>query len=132
MVRKGGGSNGLGNVGAYPLSPCGSMTLVDFVSIRAWDRRFRILAIFDGCTRECLAAIADTSLSGGQVAREPDCRIVLRGKPVTIVSDNGTELTRNAILSWADQSQDGTTSPRQADAERLRRKLQWPACGTSS
>ena len=26
-----------------------------------------------------------------------------RGKPATIVSDNGTELTSNAILEWADQ-----------------------------
>ena len=33
-------------------------------------RRFRILAVVDDCTRECLALVADTSLSGAQVARE--------------------------------------------------------------
>ena len=30
-----------------------------------------------------------------------------RGRPNTIVSDNGTELTSNAILSWADKSGTG-------------------------
>ena len=33
-------------------------------------RRFRILTVVDDCTRECLALIADTSLSGARVARE--------------------------------------------------------------
>src|SRR3981189_1490381 len=61
-------------------------------------RRFRILAVFDDCTRECLAAIADTSLSGLRVARELDLLIAWRGRPNTIVSDNGTELTSNAIF----------------------------------
>ncbi len=81
---------------------------LDFVSDQlACGRRFRILAIFDDCTRECLAAVADTSLSGGRVARELDRLIALRGKPKMIVSDNGTELTSNAILSWSDQTQVG-------------------------
>lgn len=51
--------------------------------------------------RECLALIADTSLSGIRVARELDRLIVKRGKPSMIVSDNGSELTSNAILAWA-------------------------------
>ena len=70
-------------------------------------RRFRILAIFDDCTRECLAAITDTSLSGRRVARELDLVITTRGKPKSVVSDNGTELTSNAILSWASRTQVG-------------------------
>ena len=74
---------------------------LDFVSDQlACGRRFRILAIYDVCTRECLAAIADFSLSGKRVARELDRLIAWRGKPGTIVSDNGTELTSNAILGW--------------------------------
>lgn len=32
-------------------------------------RRFRILTMIDNCTRECLALVADTSLSGRRVAR---------------------------------------------------------------
>jgi hypothetical protein len=36
----------------------------------ASGRRFRILNVVDGVTRECLAAIPDTSISGRRVARE--------------------------------------------------------------
>src|SRR5215475_13867825 len=39
-----------------------------------------------------------------RAAREPDWLIIERGRPKMIVSDNGTELTSNAILRWADQS----------------------------
>jgi putative transposase len=53
-------------------------------------------------TRECLALIADTSISGIRVARELDRLLDERGKPTTIMSDNGTELTSNAILQWVD------------------------------
>ncbi len=35
-------------------------------------RRFRMLAIVDDCTPECLALVADTSPSGVRVARELD------------------------------------------------------------
>lgn len=76
---------------------------LDFVSDQLTDgRRFRILTVIDNCTRECLALVADTSLSGRRVARELDNIIRQRGRPDTIVSDNGTEYTSNAILEWAD------------------------------
>ncbi|OHB29086.1 MAG: hypothetical protein A2790_08245 [Phenylobacterium sp. RIFCSPHIGHO2_01_FULL_69_31] len=42
------------------------------------------------CTRECLALVADTSLSGRRVARELDAIIAQRGRPDMIVSDNGS------------------------------------------
>lgn len=41
----------------------------------------------DDCTRECLALIADTSLSGAGVARELAPLFDTRGKPQTVVSD---------------------------------------------
>ena len=66
--------------------------------------RFRILAVVDDFTRECLALVADTSLSGQRVGRELDAVIAERGKPATCVSDNGTELTSMAILRWSQQS----------------------------
>jgi putative transposase len=76
---------------------------VDFVADQFIDgRRLRIFVVVDDCTRECLALIADTSISGIRVARELDRLLDERGKPKTIVSDNGTELTSNAILRWAD------------------------------
>ena len=87
-----------------PIAPNDRWSL-DFVSDQLTDgRRFRILTVVDDCTRECLALVADTSLSGTRVARELDRLMTERGKPEMVVSDNGTELTSNAILAWADQS----------------------------
>ncbi len=68
-------------------------------------RRFRILNVVDDVTRECLAAIPDTAISGRRVARELTTLINRRGKPGMIVSDNGTEFTCNAMLSWAQDHQ---------------------------
>ncbi|MDM7255751.1 MAG: IS3 family transposase [Paracoccus sp. (in: a-proteobacteria)] len=74
---------------------------LDFVHDQfACGRRFRVLNVVDDVTRECLAAIPDTSISGRRVARELTTLIERRGKPGMIVSDNGTELTSNAILKW--------------------------------
>ncbi len=70
---------------------------LDFLSDQLTDgRRFRILAVIDDCTRECLALVADTSLSGARVTRELD----------DIVSDTGTgsEFPSNAILGWAQKT----------------------------
>ncbi|MGO6930130.1 DDE-type integrase/transposase/recombinase, partial [Rhizobium ruizarguesonis] len=68
----------------------------DFVSDQFTDgRRLRILTVVDDCTRECLALVSDTSLSGLRVARELDRIIEERGKPRMIVSDNGSEFTSN-------------------------------------
>ena len=75
---------------------------LDFVSDALSDgRRFRVLCVVDDFTRECLALVADTSLSGRRVARELDIVVEQRGKPKLIVSDNGTELTSTAILKWS-------------------------------
>lgn len=75
---------------------------LDFVHDQfACGRRFRVLNVVDDVTRECLAAIPDTSISGRRVARELTTLVERRGKPGMIVSDNGTELTSNAILAWA-------------------------------
>ena len=61
---------------------------LDFVHDQfASGRRFRILNIVDDVARECLAAIADTSISGHRVARELTTLIEQRGKPDIIVSE---------------------------------------------
>ena len=79
---------------------------LDFISDSFTNgRRFRVLAVVDDCTRECVALVADTSLSGARVARELDAAIARRkAKPKTCVSDNGTELTSMAILKWSGAS----------------------------
>ena len=57
--------------------------------------------MIDDVTKECLAAIADTSISGRRVARELDVVLAWHGRPDLIVSDHGTEFTSNAMLAWA-------------------------------
>jgi putative transposase len=75
---------------------------LDFVSDTLADgRRFRVLCVLDDFSRECLAAVVDTSLGGMRVVRELELVVRQRGWPHTIVSDNGTELTSNAVLRWA-------------------------------
>ena len=78
---------------------------LDFVSdVFAHGRRFRTLGVIDDFTAECLALVADTSLSGVRVARELDAIIAARKRPAMIVSDNGPELTSLAILKWQQQT----------------------------
>lgn len=88
---------------------------LDFVSDAfACGRRFRIFAVVDDFTRECVRLIADTSISGMRVARELDWAIAERSRPAMVVSDTdrrglirginpkgGTELTSMAILRWS-------------------------------
>ena len=78
---------------------------LDFLSDAFTDsRKFRIFAVVDDFSRECLTLVADTSLSGTRVARELDAVMAWRGRPVMIVSDNGTELTSLAILRWTQET----------------------------
>ncbi|WP_183258049.1 IS3 family transposase [Bradyrhizobium sp. CIR48] len=104
--RRGGRKRAIGTRAPMtaPMAPNERWSL-DFVSDQlTCDRRCRVLTVVDDCTRECLALVADTSLSGFRVARELDRLMIERGKPKMVVSDNGSELTSNAILTWADQS----------------------------
>jgi transposase InsO family protein len=99
---------------------------LDFVHNQmASGRRFRVLNVVDDVTRECLAAVPDTSISGHRVVRDLTELIAQRGKPDMIVSDNGTELTSNAVLAWCGEIgvEWHYIAPGKADAERLRREL---------
>jgi putative transposase len=63
---------------ALPQGPDQRWSL-DFVSdVLAHGRRFRVLVIVDDFTRQCLALIVDTSISGRRVARELDTIIATR------------------------------------------------------
>ena len=42
--------------------------------------------------------------SSARVARELDALVRVYGKPASIVSDNGTELTSRAVLKWANEN----------------------------
>lgn len=79
---------------------------MDFVSDSFTDgRRFRVFAVVDDFTRECLGLVADTSISGARVVRELDEIIARRrAQPETCISDNGTEFTSMAILKWTQEA----------------------------
>jgi putative transposase len=104
--RRGGRKRALGTRAplAVPQGPNQRWSL-DFVSDAFTDgRRFRILTVVDDFTRECLTLVADTSLSGARVTRELEAVMARRGRPLTCVSDNGTELTSMAILKWTQET----------------------------
>ena len=87
--------------------------------------RFRVLTIIDDVTKECLAAVPDTSLTGKRVVREFAALIHQHGRPGVIVSDNGTEFTSSAVLAFTQTA--GLdwryTAPGKPQAKRLRREL---------
>jgi putative transposase len=85
---------------AAPAGPSKRWSLDFLADTFGVSRRFRILAVIDDFTRECLALVPDTSISGRRVARELDALIRIYGRPDIIVSDNGSELTSRAILEW--------------------------------
>jgi len=104
--RRGGRKRALGTRApmTIPQGPNQRWSL-DFVSDTLTDsRRFRILAVVDDFSRECLCLMADPSLSGLRVGRELNTIIAERGQPAMCVSDNGTELTSMAILRWSQDS----------------------------
>lgn len=97
-------ATGTREVMPIPAGACERWSL-DFVSdVFSPSRRFRIFAVIDDFTRECLTLIADTSMSGQRVTRELDQVIRLYGAPKSIVSDNGSELTSRAILEWQNRT----------------------------
>ena len=105
--RRGGRKRALGTRSplTMPQGPNQRWSL-DFASDTLTDsRRFRMLSVVDDFTRECLTLVADTSLSGVRVGRELDAVIARRGRPQTIVSNNGTEFTSMAILGWSQETQ---------------------------
>lgn len=67
----------------------------------ATGRGFRTFNVVDDFTRECVAIEVDTSLSGERVTRVLDQVIERRGKPQSLVMDNGPEFAGRALDAWA-------------------------------
>ena len=73
----------------------------DFVMARTSDgRSFRILAILDEYTRECLAILVKRRISSQDVIDQLFQLFIFRGIPEHIRSDNGPEFTSKAIRRW--------------------------------
>jgi putative transposase len=74
----------------------------DFVHDALFNgRRFRVLAIIDEFSRECLAVEVDASLTGERVTRVLERVCEVRGVPVVIQSDNGPEFRGLVMDEWA-------------------------------
>ena len=58
------------------------------------------VGVIEDYSRECLARIVDTSLSGRCVVRELTTIAERLGLLCMVVGDNGTELTSHAVLAW--------------------------------
>jgi len=75
---------------------------MDFVSDQlACGRRFRVLNVIDDFTREAIGQLVATSISGNQTSRFLTQLIEQRGKPKTVIGDNGTEFTSKAMFFWS-------------------------------
>jgi putative transposase len=75
---------------------------MDFMSDSLCDsRRFRILTIVDDFTRECIATLVDSGITGERVIRTLEWLKETRGLPGTLVMDNGPEFTSRAMLVWS-------------------------------
>jgi transposase InsO family protein len=73
----------------------------DFVMARTSDgRAFRILAILDEYTRECLCLLVKRKLTSQDVLDQLYMLFLLRGVPVHIRSDDGPEFTSRAVRGW--------------------------------
>jgi putative transposase len=73
----------------------------DFVMTRTSDRRsFRILALIDEYSRECLALLVSRRITCQDVIDQLFNLFVLRGIPEHIRSDNGTGFAARKIRRW--------------------------------
>ena len=78
---------------------------MDFVSDQlSSGRRFRVLNVVDDYSREMVGQLVSVSISGRQVARFLGQLTEERGKPNTIICDNGTEFTSKAMFFWSRES----------------------------
>ena len=66
---------------------------------RRWQA-FRILAIVDEYTRECLAMVVERSITSQDVLDQLYMLFQVRGVPEHIHSDNGPEFTSKAVREW--------------------------------
>lgn len=106
------------------------MWSLDFVHDQfACGRRLRVLNIVDDVTRDCLAAIPDTSIFGRRVARELADLIARRCKPYTIVftkTRSSQSLPSRRIIA-----SNGTTLRWESPCKTAASNPSMAECGTS-
>jgi len=77
---------------------------MDFVSdCTSSGQTIRALTLVDDYTRECLTIEVDTSLGSVPVRRILESVIGARGRPESIVVDNGLEFRGRALAAWSER-----------------------------
>ena len=105
---------------------------LDFVADTLTDgRRFRILCVIDDFSRECLATVADNSLSGESGWRASSTRSPASCLPLLdrLGQRHRTDFQRHPGLAGGATGRVALHRTRKADAERLRGELHRPAAG---
>ena len=75
---------------------------MDFFADNLFDgRKLRMLTVVDCYTRESLDIHVDQSLKGEDVVRVLNNIVAIRGKPMTIKTDNGSEFISKVMDKWA-------------------------------
>jgi transposase InsO family protein len=73
----------------------------DFVTWQtANGRPFKILAVLDECTRECLALLVGRRITADDVVAQLEELFLVRGVADHIRSDNGPEFTAEMVRGW--------------------------------
>jgi len=112
---------------------------LDFASeVTAAGQRFRVLAVIDSFTRQCLVLEVASSFPSRRVTRVLQRAIAQYGKPQSIRRDNGPELTSRHFLAWAIEckidlvhiqpgkpTQNGAAVPERSGFERRRTQLRF-------
>jgi len=104
LPRKKGKKRGVNNRAAALLAPGepNERWSMDFMSDSLSDgRRFRVLTVVDDFTRESVATLVDTGITGERVIRTLEWLQETRGLPGMLVMDNGPEFTSKAMLAWS-------------------------------
>ena len=79
----------------------GHVWAYDFVEGRTHDgRKFRILAIIDEASRECMALLVARRIRSADVLAILAELFVIHGPPAHIRSDNGPEFIATAVKDW--------------------------------
>lgn len=78
---------------------------LDFVFDQLSDgRRIKLMTVVDEYTRESLGVSVARSIKGKDVIKELEAIIAIRGKPLEIQSDNGSEFTENIVQGWTHEA----------------------------
>lgn len=104
LPRKRGKKRGINNRAVSLLVPGepNERWSMDFMSDSLCDgRRFRLLTVVDDFTRECVATVVDTGITGELVIRILEWLKETRELPGMLVMDNGPEFTSRAMLMWS-------------------------------